>query len=217
MFPRHDGLAGDTHLHTAYTDGQNSVAEMCRRAVENGLSYLVFSEHVRQELDYSFAAFANDVREANARYDIDCYIGCEAKVLDTDGTLDLSQEVYDQVEIVIGVFHSFPYTGRNAYIRAIDGLLSNSRVDVWGHPLLYAQKTGIDLTDEDVLTIVETAATNDVVIEYNRRYDLPSLDFLRTAIDEGVSLTLGSDAHDKQDVLSDSTTQLLSTWIHRPF
>lgn len=47
---------GDWHLHTNYTDGENTVEEYCEQAVKNGLKLLVFSEHVRRELIYSYRA-----------------------------------------------------------------------------------------------------------------------------------------------------------------
>jgi DNA polymerase (family 10)/putative hydrolase len=85
---------GDWHCHTDYTDGASSVDDYCRTARANGLDLLVFSEHVRRELDYDFDAFCADVEAARERYDdLTLLVGCEAKALDSDGTLDVSEAV----------------------------------------------------------------------------------------------------------------------------
>ena len=45
---------GDWHVHTSYTDGKNTVYELCRRARENRLRLIAFTEHVRRTLTYRF-------------------------------------------------------------------------------------------------------------------------------------------------------------------
>lgn len=58
---------GEWHCHTRYTDGRNTVAEMCRQASRNGLELIAFTEHVRKSLSYDFGRLVNDVKRARYR------------------------------------------------------------------------------------------------------------------------------------------------------
>ena len=49
--------SGDWHIHTNYTDGENSIEDYCERALKNGLELIAFTEHVRRDLDYAFGQF----------------------------------------------------------------------------------------------------------------------------------------------------------------
>ncbi len=97
------------HCHTRYTDGRNTVAEMCGQASRNGLELIAFTEHVRKSLFYDFDRLVNDVKRARKRYpSLKILVGCEAKVLNRKGELDVSGEILKKCDIVLGTFHSFP-------------------------------------------------------------------------------------------------------------
>ena len=101
---------GDWHTHTIYTDGQNTVFEMCEQAVKNNLKLIAFTEHVRRSLDYDFDRFLGDIESARRAYpNLIILAGCEAKVLDTEGNLDVSPEIIKKCDIVVASFHGFPY------------------------------------------------------------------------------------------------------------
>ena len=97
-------LKGDWHVHTNYTDGKNTVFEYCKQAEENGLELIAFTEHVRKKLDYDFDDFVAEVYSAKDKFDLEILAGCEAKVLDSEGTLDVSDDILKECEIVLGVF-----------------------------------------------------------------------------------------------------------------
>lgn len=210
--------AGDWHCHTDYTDGRSSVDEYCRAARANGLSLLVFSEHVRRELDYDFDAFRRDVEGARATHDdLTVLVGCEAKALDREGTLDVSDAVLDRVDVVTGVFHSFDAVDAEGYVEAATALVSNPVVDVFGHPTLLPTRRGLDVTAEQWAPVAAAARDNDVAIEVNGRYDLPRGDIVAATAAAGATFVVGSDAHAAEELQTATTLEERWTWIDRQY
>lgn len=210
--------SGDWHMHTDYTDGQSSVDDYCRHAEEHGPDLLCFSEHVRRELDYDFDAFRQDVEQARVNYpDLTILLGCEAKVLDSDGTLDVSDAVLSQVDVVTGVFHSFPEIGVEEYVETACALVANPAVDVYGHPTLLPTRRGLDLSPDDWAQVVATAVAHDTAIEVNSRYDLPRADLLAVVQSNDGSVVVGSDAHEASQLQSTQELQERWEWIDRQY
>jgi histidinol phosphatase-like PHP family hydrolase len=207
--------SGDWHLHTAYTDGAGTVASYCEQAVANDLELLVFSEHTRRTLDYDYEALRTDVERARKRFDIRVLLGCEAKVLDSDGRLDGSPAVREMADVVTGVFHRFPKESKTAYLEAAQAMLSNPAVDIWGHPTLYAERSVFTLTDDDRDRLAQAAASNGVAVEYNQKYDLPSSSFVRAVARHGGDFVVGSDAHGVSDLLTKSRLEKAWAWLDR--
>ncbi|WP_255149580.1 PHP domain-containing protein [Halorarius halobius] len=203
---------GDWHLHTDYTDGQATVADYCERAVANGLEFLVFSEHVRRRLDYDYGALRTDVEAARETFDLTILLGCEAKTLDTDGRIDAPPAVTSVADVVTGVFHSFD-GDREDYLRAAAAMLRNPAVDVWGHPLLFAERRGYELTDAELSGLMAAAAEGGVLLERNRRYGLPPSRLVAVAPDYGVDFVVGSDAHGVSRLLTKERLAYERAWL----
>jgi DNA polymerase (family 10)/putative hydrolase len=205
-------------MHTDYTDGRSSVDDYCRRAATDGPDLLCFSEHVRRELDYDFDAFRRDVETAREAYpDLTILLGCEAKALDSEGALDVSDAVLSQVDVVTGVFHSFPEVSVTEYVDAACALVANPAVDVYGHPTLLPTRRGLDLTPDDWAQVVATAVEHDTVIEVNSRYDLPRADLVGVALSHEASVVVGSDAHEASQLQSTQELQRRWKWIDRQY
>lgn len=58
---------GIWHLHTNYTDGENSVFEYCDVAKEMGIKLVCFTEHVSLDLSYNFNNYLLDIKKARKR------------------------------------------------------------------------------------------------------------------------------------------------------
>lgn len=214
---------GDWHCHTKYTDGRNTVNEMCRQAEKNGLKIIAFTEHVRKSLSYDFGRFLKDVDAARKRFPIlKILAGCEAKVLDSEGNLDASREVLEQCDIVLGTFHSFPslneggfspegvsgrlpssarlpsISGKEELEQALMNMLRNPEVDIWTHPITFFQKC--PLCEKDVHEIIKMAMKSKVLIEDNLRPRYRSPGLIETCRRMGAGIAIGSDAHGKEDL-----------------
>jgi len=187
-------VSGEWHIHTNYVDGENSVDEYCKRAVELRIPLIVFAEHVRRELTYNYRALVEEIIMARRNYpELLILIGCEAKVLE-DGGLDVSEDVLRRSEIVLMAFHSFP-VNKGRYVEALKRALSNPRVDIWAHPGLFLRTKNFSLSEEEVEVIFEIASQRNVLIELNEKYNLPSRGWVEIGKKRGVKFVRGSDVH----------------------
>ncbi len=189
---------GDFHVHTSYTDGSNSVKEMCEQAIQNGLRLICFSEHVRRVLFYNHDGFLSDIQEARQLYPrLKILAGCEAKVLDSSGSLDVSRDVLEKVEIVIASFHDFPAAPKDGLIRTLFSALKHPRIDIWGHPATFFKLA--DFTTADYHSIIRECIMRHVLIEDSLKYPSPP-SFLDACRELGATLVTDSDAHCIEDL-----------------
>jgi putative hydrolase len=189
----HTGL---WHIHTNFTDGENSIFEYCEYASINNIKLIGFTEHVRKELDYDFDDYIEQIKKARILFpNLIILIGCEAKVLDIEGNLDVSKEVYDKCDLVLGAFHSFPYEDKESYLTAMKNMLKNQKIDVFAHPFLFAKKKSFTLEEVEIVEIIKLCEENEIILEKNKRYKLPSQEIIKKATTLGINYIIGRDIH----------------------
>ena len=165
------------------------------------LELIAFTEHVRRNLDYDFDDFVAEVYSAKDKFDLEILAGCEAKVLDSEGTLDVSEEVLKECEVVLGAFHRFEPIEKKAYLIALKNMLSNPDVDIWAHPTLFAKKNKFTLSTKDIRDISTLSLKYNVLIENNMKYNIPDRVFREIASNMGCKFVNGSDAHQVSELL----------------
>lgn len=195
-------LAGDLHIHTRWSDGAATVAEMAEKAASLGYRYIVISDHtqslgIANGLNWErFQAQRQEIAEAQARFpSLHILQGAEVEIR-ADGTLDLPDEFLEQLDIVIASLHS-GLRQEEAFItdRAIRAM-RNPHVDILGHPSgrLLGQREASSINLDH---IIQAAAETGTILEINsipNRLDLDDV-HIRQAIKAGVKLAINSDAH----------------------
>ncbi len=205
-----DSVNRDFQVHTSWTDGQATVAEVLRRAEEVALSEIAFTEHARAGSTY-YPDFFREVDEARSRRpEISVYRGFEVKVTGPDGSLDISDEMRAAAEIVLGSVHSFPLPGGGAAparsfdrkeaeaieLRLAESILLGRTADVLSHAGGMCLRTFGSFPMESLERLVALAAERGVAFEINSSYHdgiLADLLDLLARYDPFVSI--GSDAH----------------------
>ena len=133
-------LQGDVHMHTIETDGRNTIEEMAAAAREHGYKYMAITDHSK---NLAFANGLDDKRAvehikriravSDALGDIRIFAGIEVDIL-ADGTLDLSDSVLEQMDIVIASVHSHfnqtPAEMTDRLLKAVE----NPNTSLIGHP-----------------------------------------------------------------------------------
>jgi DNA polymerase (family X) len=195
-------LQGDVHMHTVETDGRNTIEEMAAAAREHGYKYLAITDHSKN------LAFANGLDDKRAIEhikkiravseslgDIKIFAGIEVDIL-ADGTLDLSDSVLEQMDIVIASVHShFNQTSAEMTDRLLKAI-ENPNTSLLGHP------TGRMLLRRDAYAfdmdaVLKAAAKKKVAMELNAypdRLDLNDRN-LRLAKEHGVKIVVNTDSH----------------------
>ncbi|MCB9554681.1 MAG: PHP domain-containing protein [Deltaproteobacteria bacterium] len=199
----------ECHLHTRYTDGKMTVAQAVDRAIEIGLERLIFTEHTEdykaQSPDW-FRAFAADIERARARVGdrLTIILGLETPAIDFEGGLDLSEEMADRVEYVLGAAHRYPHLdgrvrdlshaqGIELETRTLRALIDNPQVHAIAHPGATCEKYcgpfPLDRFEELVGRAVEQGVGIDLNARYHRREHFAICSRL------GARILPGSDAH----------------------
>ncbi len=203
-----DDIRGDLQMHSTWSDGANSIGELAEAALERGLDYILITDH-SQSLGVAGGLTAEElvrqreeIRTVNEQMDgrIRVLAGIETEIR-ADGSLDYPDAVLADLDLVIASLHSGLRTGREKTTERMLSAIRNPHVDIIAHPTgrLIGQREGADL---DLAAIFKAAAETGTALEINadyRRLDLSDV-HARRAIEMGVKLTIGSDAHDAVNV-----------------
>jgi putative hydrolase len=204
----------ELQVHTTWTDGRSTIAEQLESARQRGLATIAFTEHVRRDTDW-FAGFAAAVREEARRFpELMVLVGCEAKALDSRGTLDASEETLAFCDIVLGSVHRFP-DGRGGLLNfaALDagataeiecelalGLLRGAPIDVLAHPAGMYQRRYGRYPDTLFRRMLEASVERGIAVEINTSYLVNMEPILELCHVVNPFVSIGSDAHGAEEV-----------------
>jgi len=215
-------IRGDVHMHTVETDGRNTIEEMAAAARERGYEYMAITDHSKN------LAFANGLTDKRALDHIDriravkkemkgihIFAGIEVDIL-ADGSLDLSDAVLEQMDIVIASVHSQFNQDRAAMTERLLKAIANPNTSLIGHPtgrLLLRR----DAYQFDLDAILKAAAQHRVAMELNSypdRLDLCDV-HLRMAKQHGVKIVINTDSHhtSHMEKLRYGVTQARRAWL----
>jgi len=207
-------LAGEWHVHTSYTDGKNSVFEMCARAKELGLPLIAFTEHVRKNLSYDFNEFLSDIERGREEFpELIILSGFEAKVL-PDCTLDVEKSLFREVDYPIFAFHSFP-DDKELYLECLKTVIKHPSINTWAHPGLFIKKMGFNINQRELEEIFTLLKSHSVLLEINKKYQLPPEKWIDLAFKHGVNFVRGSDVHSINSLFGSSDRLWVQTLIRR--
>ncbi len=217
-------LQGDVHMHTVETDGKCTIEEMAEAAKARGYKYMAITDHTKNLAmangltDERALQHIKRIREANKKIDgIKIFAGCECDIL-ADGSLDLSDEVLAQMDIVIASVHSHfnqePTQMTERFLKAIE----NPNSCAIGHPtgrLLLRR----DAYKFDMEAVLNAAAKHKVAMELNAYPDRLDLNdqHLRMAKQRGVKIVINTDSHhtSHMELIKYGVLQARRAWLTR--
>lgn len=204
----------DFQMHTTWTDGSSSVAEMIAAARHRNLDAIAITEHVNSSSTY-YPAFREEiVRLRHKCNDVEVFYGIEVSIADYKGRLRTALRRPEDTELVLGVVHSYPkasggyhhfgdLTPEQALACEIDGLMAlaaNPLIDIIGHPGgTYFKKFGA-FPVEYMEPVFRLAAKTGVAVEVNSSYCWDLYGLLAVLEATNPVLSFGSDAHTADDV-----------------
>ncbi|KGX84820.1 DNA polymerase/3'-5' exonuclease PolX [Pontibacillus marinus] len=199
---QHKDIRGDLHMHTAWSDGAQSLVEMAERAREKGYEYIAITDHskylrVANGLDETrLRKQREEIDKLNESYD-DFYIfaGIEMDIK-PDGTLDFSDEFLEEMDFVIASIHSNFNQSQEEIMKRLDRAFECPHVNLIAHPTgrLIGRRDGYSV---DIDQLIQRAKETNTALELNanpNRLDL-SWQYLEKAQDEGVYISINTDAH----------------------
>lgn len=207
----YDDLKGDLQVHSNNTDGTMTIEEMALNARDKfGLSYIAISDHTKSlrltnGLDEKqLLNQANTIAELNDKIKMNnnnenkhfrILSSAEVNIL-KDGSLDISNNVLDKLDIVGAAIHShFSLPIELQTARLIDAA-RNPSIDIIFHPTgrIINRREGYPV---NIPKLIEAANESNTILEIDAHYDRLDLkdEFIRMAVENNVKLVIDSDAH----------------------
>ena len=195
-------IKGDLHIHTNRSDGGNSIEEMAAAAKELGYEYLAITDHTistrvaggqsEKELLQELA----EIDKLNSKLKgIRILKGAEVDIL-PDGSLDFSDEILKQLDVVTASIHSNFKLPHEAMTKRIVKALQNKYVNILSHPTgrLIGKREPYEVEIEKIIKTAKETGTYLEVNSFPDRLDLSDV-HCRRAKTEGVKLAINTDSH----------------------
>jgi putative hydrolase len=198
-------LQGDLQMHTKWSDGSGSVADMAAAASERGYKYIAVTDHSK---GLKIAGGIDEAKLRKQAAEIDrvnkllLSRGGKLRVLrsielnlNPRGEGDMDPRSLFRLDLVLGSFHSALRIKGDQTARYL-AAIRNPHIHILGHPRgrIYNYRLGLQA---DWPRVFAQAARADKAVEidcYPDRQDL-NLSLLKIARKEGTRISLGTDAH----------------------
>jgi DNA polymerase (family 10) len=216
-------LRGDLQVHSKNSDGTATIEEMALAAREFGLSYIAITDHTKSLAmaggmdEQELLDQAHRIAEINDRLDdmmnssnnnnnndkavkqnpskFKVFSSAEVNI-GKDGSLDISNNVLDKLDIVGAAIHSNFALPIEEQTKRLISAAKNPSVDIIFHPTgrLINKREGYPV---DIARLVGAAKDTGTALEIDAHYNRLDLkdEYVRMAIRNGVKLTIDSDAH----------------------
>lgn len=200
-------VKGDFHVHTLYSDGNDTIEEIAKAAIAYGHEFICIadhskSEHVAHGMDEErLLQQIKEIRALNKKLkNIRIFAGCEVDIK-ADGSLDYSDDILKQLDIVSVSVHSGFKMPKEKMTERIITALENKYVKILNHPTgrIINERPPYDV---DLERIFEVASQRRIAVEINASPDRLDLNGqnVKRAIEMGVKIAIGTDSHNKDQL-----------------
>jgi histidinol phosphatase-like PHP family hydrolase len=198
-------LRGDLQMHSRWTDGSGTIAQMADAAKERSYEYIAITDHskglkiaggIDERALKAQGAEITKVNIAIQKSGVELTVVRSIEMnLNPRGEGDMSPESLLDLDLVLGSFHSSLRTTENQTERYLQAL-RNPQVHILGHPRgrIYNFRIGLKA---DWPCVFAEAARLDKAVEidcYPDRQDL-NVELIKFAREHGTRISLGTDAH----------------------
>jgi histidinol phosphatase-like PHP family hydrolase len=193
-------LRGDLQMHTTWSDGSGTLAEMAAAAENRGYSYIAITDHSK---GLKIANGLNEERlreqqeeitRANESSSVRVLRSIEMNLKPT-GEGDMEPQSLAQLDLVLGSFHSQLRISEDQTARYL-AALRNPSIDILGHPRgrIYNFRLGLSADWSRVFGEAAKLGKAVEIDSYPDRQDL-NVDLLKIAKRAGTLISIGTDAH----------------------
>lgn len=196
-------LKGDLQVHSENSDGTATIEEMARGAKAFGLDYVAITDHTKSLMiagglnEQELLDQIDKISQLNDRIRGGFRILSSAEVnIMKDGSLDISNNVLDKLDIVGAAIHSHFNLPIEMQTERLIKAAKNQSVDILFHPTgrLINKRAGYPV---DIRKVIEVANDTNTILEIDAHYDRLDLkdEYVRMAVEKEVKLVIDSDAH----------------------
>jgi len=195
-------IRGDLQMHTTWSDGAHSLAELAEGVRAKGYQYMAVTDHSKSAT-VAGGMKAEQVRQMIAEVralnrglkGFRILAGCEVDIK-ADGSLDYPDDILRQLDLALVSVHSRFKMTREEMTARIVRALQHPLVHMLGHPTgrLIGERGAYEL---DMEAVLQAARAAGVAVEINAspsRLDLNDL-HARRAKELGIPIAINTDAH----------------------
>ena len=200
-------IKGLIHCHSNWSDGNNTIEEMAKAAMQRGMEYMAISDHSKT------ATYAQGLKEeqikAQHQYIDELNIklspfkifkSIESDIL-SDGSLDYSDTILSTFDVVIASVHSNLKMTEEKAMKRLLAAIENPYTTILGHLTgrLLLSRPSYPL---DFKRIIDACAANHVVIELNANPNRLDIDWreIKYALQKNVLISVNPDAHSLEGI-----------------
>jgi DNA polymerase (family 10) len=199
------------NIETSHDLGESSMEEIVKKGSELNYDFLAFTEHNPSQKGHSDNDIVEILKRKREKVDQLNYSLQKSKSkgiqkvfnsleidIKPDGGLPVPDEGFDTLDFALVSIHSSFDLERTAQTKRVISALSHPKVKIFGHPTgrKLNEREGAELNWPEIF---DFCLRNNKWIEINcdpMRLDLPDT-LVREAVELGVKLTFGTDAHHK--------------------
>ena len=195
-------IKGLIHCHSNWSDGNNTIEEMAKAAMQRGMEYMAITDHSKtasyaQGLkDEQIKAQHQYIDELNIKLaPFKIFKSIESDIL-SDGNLDYSDNILSTFDLVIASVHSNLKMTEEKAMKRLLTAIENPYTTILGHLTgrLLLSRPSYPLNFK---TIIDACAANNVVIELNANPNRLDIDWreIKYALQKNVLISVNPDAH----------------------
>jgi DNA polymerase (family 10) len=195
-------IRGDLHVHSEWSDGTVSIADMAAAARERGYAYIAITDHsqrvtIAHGLDP--ARLSRQIDEVDRLNDkLDGFVvlkGVEVDIL-VDGRLDLPDKILSRLDVVVAAVHYKFNLSRQAQTERVIRAMDDRNMSILAHPTgrLIGEREPYDVDMERVIAAAHERGCHLEVNAEPERLDLTDV-HAQAAKSMGVKVAISTDAH----------------------
>lgn len=235
-------IRGDLHVHSNWSDGQNSISDLVRASEKMGYEYVVISDHT---VGLGIANGLDEKRLEERQKEIETVQKAHPKIkilssvevnIKASGDLDIADWMLKKLDIVTASVHTSFYQEKSIMTERIIKAISHPDVDIIGHPSgrIIGQREPYEVDWPKVFEAASKYKTALEISAFPNRLDLA--DYLcRDAEKYGVKFAISTDSHqlqhlnlmrfgvsvarrgwlEKEDIINTNSLDNLLSWAKR--
>ena len=204
-----DDIKGDLHVHSLWSDGGNTIAQMADAARKLGYSYIAVTDH-SQSLKVARGLSTSDLKKKKNEINrvkkglknFKVLFGTEVDI-DSQGNIDYSDSVLKEFDVVVAAIHTGFKQSKEQLTKRIIKACGNRYVHIIAHPTgrLWGARDAYAIDLDEIFKVSKETNTYLEVNAFPNRLDLNDT-HCRRAKEMGVKLAINTDSHTTEQLLS---------------
>jgi len=197
-----DDIKGDLHVHSKWSDGSHTFEQLIDAARGYGYSYIAITDHSK---GLGIARGLTGERLLEQKKEIDAINkklkgfmiihGVEVDIR-SDGSLDISDDVLKELDIVVASIHSGFKQPRKQLTYRMVSAMKNPYVSIIAHPTgrLIGERDAYDVDMDEIFAIAKKTGTAIEINAYPLRLDINDT-YAKRAKGMGIPIVIATDTH----------------------